>query len=248
MPITEHPDAPKEQRVPWNKGQLVGQKRPLRPKDVWSIRARLEIEDRERDLALFNLAIDSKLRASDLVSLRIEDVQIGGRVRERATIIQQKTARPVQFELTDNTRKSLQAWPAHRGSQGYRRRRPRLGIGCRLFDPPQCRFDIEVPATSKKETDLPSSYGAARGRSLWVRRRGSPEPHAVHGITMETRARGRKCPLVRRPTLSDGSPIPPARLAREAASRTSHPWLRLRGSAEPISHSTKSAAVSAWSE
>jgi integrase len=69
---------------------------------------------------LFNLAIDSKLRASDLVSLNIEDVQIGGRVRERATIIQQKTARPVQFELTENTRKSLQAWLARRGSTtGY---------------------------------------------------------------------------------------------------------------------------------
>ncbi|OWJ69189.1 tyrosine-type recombinase/integrase [Inquilinus limosus] len=117
MPITtDDPNAPTDRRVPWNKGQLVGQKRPLRPKDAWSIRARLEIDDRERDLALFNLAIDSKLRASDLVSLKIEDVQIGGRVRDRATIVQQKTARPVQFELTDNTRKSLQAWLAHRGS------------------------------------------------------------------------------------------------------------------------------------
>lgn len=77
--------------------------------------ARLEIDGRERDLALFNLAIDSKLWASDLVSLRVEDVQIG-RARERATIIQQKTARPVQFELTDNTRKALQAWLMRRGS------------------------------------------------------------------------------------------------------------------------------------
>jgi integrase len=85
---------------------LVGQKRPLKPKDVWSIRARLEIDGRERDLALFNLAIDSKLRTSDLVNLRVEDVQIGGRARERATTIQQKTARPVQFELTDGTRKA----------------------------------------------------------------------------------------------------------------------------------------------
>lgn len=105
-----------EPRVPWNKGQLIGQKRPLRPKDVWSIRARLEIDDRARDLALFNLAIDSKLRASDLVSLKIEDVQIGGRIRERAIIVQQKTGRPVQFELTDSTRKALQPWLAHRAS------------------------------------------------------------------------------------------------------------------------------------
>jgi len=105
-----------EPRVPWNKGQLIGQKRPVRPKDVWSIRARLEIDDRARDLALFNLAIDSKLRASDLVSLKIEDIQIGGRIRERATIVQQKAGRPVQFELTDSTRKALQPWLAHRGS------------------------------------------------------------------------------------------------------------------------------------
>ncbi len=111
---------PNATRVPWNRGQLVGQKRPLRPKDVWSIRARLEIDDRARDLALFNLAIDSKLRASDLVSLKIEDVQIGGRIRERATIVQQKTGRPVQFELTDSTRKALQPWLTRRGSMtGY---------------------------------------------------------------------------------------------------------------------------------
>jgi integrase len=116
---TDDPNATIGSRVPWNKGQLVGQ-RPLRPKDVWSIRARLEIDDRQRDLALFNLAIDSKLRASDLVTLKIEDVQIGGRIRERATIIQQKTARPVQFDLTDNTRKALQAWLARRASMtGY---------------------------------------------------------------------------------------------------------------------------------
>ena len=87
MPTADDSNSSANRQVPWNKGQLVGQKRPLKPKDVWSIRARLEIEGRERDLALFNLAIDSKLRASDLVSLRVEDVQIGGRARERATII-----------------------------------------------------------------------------------------------------------------------------------------------------------------
>ncbi|MGL4964896.1 MAG: tyrosine-type recombinase/integrase [Inquilinus sp.] len=116
MSTAADPNTSPTRRIPWNKGQLVGQKRPLRPKDVWSIRARLEIDGRDRDLALFNLAIDSKLRASDLVSLKVEDVQIGGRARERATIIQQKTARPVQFELTDSTRKSTQAWFAHLGS------------------------------------------------------------------------------------------------------------------------------------
>ena len=75
-------------REPWNKGRLIGQKRPLRPRDVWAIRVRLEIGGQGRDLALFNLAIDSKLRACDLVALRINDVDAGGRIRERATIVQ----------------------------------------------------------------------------------------------------------------------------------------------------------------
>jgi len=106
-------------RTPWNKGRLVGQKRPLRPKEVWAIRVRLQMKQRKRDLALFNLAIDSKLRGCDLVSLRVDDIATGGRVRDRATIIQHKTGRPVQFEIMEQTRASLQEWlnarPADRG-------------------------------------------------------------------------------------------------------------------------------------
>ena len=97
-------------RIAWNKGCLVGQKRPLRPKEVWAIRVRLQIENGKRDLALFNLAIDSKLRGCDLVSLRVDDIAAGGHVRDRATIIQQKTGRPVQFEIMEQTRASLQEW------------------------------------------------------------------------------------------------------------------------------------------
>jgi integrase len=97
-------------RTPWNKGCLVGQKRPLRPKEVWAIRVRLQMKQRKRDLALFNLAIDSKLRGCDLVSLRVDDIAAGGRVRDRATIIQHKTGRPVQFEIMEQTRVSLQEW------------------------------------------------------------------------------------------------------------------------------------------
>ena len=74
--------------VPWNKGRLTGQKRPLKPKDVWAIRVRLQLEHRNRDLALFNLAIDSKLRGCELVRLQVNDVCAGGRVRDRATVIQ----------------------------------------------------------------------------------------------------------------------------------------------------------------
>ena len=94
-------------KAPWNKGRLIGQKRPLKPKEVWTIRVRLQLERRRRDLALFNLAIDSKLRGCDLVRLRVNDVCIGGQVRDRATIIQRKTGRPVQFEITEQTRAAI---------------------------------------------------------------------------------------------------------------------------------------------
>ena len=97
---------------PWNKGLLIGQKRPLKPKEVWNIRARLQIEARKRDLAMFNLAIDSTLRGCDLVSLKIDDLCVGGRMRDRATIVQKKTGRPVQFELTEQTRASVEGWLA----------------------------------------------------------------------------------------------------------------------------------------
>jgi integrase len=97
-------------RVAWNKGRLVGQKRPLRPKEVWAIRVRLQIKRRKRDLAMFNLAIDSKLRGWDLVSLRVDDIASSGRVRDRATIVQHKTGRPVQFEITEQTRAALHDW------------------------------------------------------------------------------------------------------------------------------------------
>ena len=108
-------------REPWNKGRLTGQKRPLRPKDVWAIRVRLQIGGLERDLALFNLAIDSKLRACDLVALRIDHVEAGGRIRERATLVQKKTGRPVEFEITEPTRAALRDWQATMGHRpgGY---------------------------------------------------------------------------------------------------------------------------------
>jgi integrase len=93
---------------PWNKGLLVGQKKPLEPKHVWSIRVRLEIALSKRDLALFNLAIDSKLRACDLVKLRLDDICLGNNVRHRATIVQKKTGRPVQFEITEQSRSSIE--------------------------------------------------------------------------------------------------------------------------------------------
>ena len=96
--------------LPWNKGLPVGQKKPLQPKHVWSIRVRLEIARMWRDLALFNLGIDSKLRACDLVKLRVDEVCSGAKVRHRATIVQKKTGRPVQFEIKEQSRNSVEAW------------------------------------------------------------------------------------------------------------------------------------------
>ena len=97
-------------KEPWNKGKLVGQKAPLKLKEIWAIRIRLQVASRIRDLALFDLAIDSKLRACDLVKLRVRDLCHGDRVAARAIVMQQKTQRPVQFEITEQTRDAITKW------------------------------------------------------------------------------------------------------------------------------------------
>ncbi len=97
-------------REPWNKRKLVGQKPPLKPKDIWAIRINLQNTGQIRGLAMFNLAIDSKLRGCDLVSLRVRDITHGNQVLTRAMVVQRKTQRPVQFELTEPTRASVTAW------------------------------------------------------------------------------------------------------------------------------------------
>ena len=102
------PAAPK--RAPWNKGKLIGAKPPLWPKHVWSIRTKLHIEARIRDLALFNLAIDSKLRGCDVVALRVEDVAPNGYAIVRAMVRQKKTSHPMRFELTEQTRQAVDAY------------------------------------------------------------------------------------------------------------------------------------------
>lgn len=107
-------------REAWNKGKLVGQKPPLKPKDIWAIRIHLQNAHAVRDLALFNLAIDSKLRGCDLVNLRVRDVTHGAQILSRTMVVQRKTQRPVQFELTEVTRTTVAAWieKAHlRGEQ-----------------------------------------------------------------------------------------------------------------------------------
>lgn len=96
--------------VPWNKGKLVGQKLPLKLKEIWAIRVRLQLASNRRDLALFNLAIDSKLRGGDLVKIKISDISNAGVVSARAMVLQQKTGRPVQFEITEQTREAISEW------------------------------------------------------------------------------------------------------------------------------------------
>ncbi len=100
-------------RKPWNKGKLTGQKPPLKLKEIWAIRIRLQISNQIRDLALFNLAIDSKLRSCDLVKIRVRDVTHGATVSRRAMVMQQKTGQPVQFEITEQTRESISNWINH---------------------------------------------------------------------------------------------------------------------------------------
>ena len=95
---------------PWNKGKLTGQKPPLKLREIWGIRIRLQLARNARDLALFNLAIDSKLRGCDLVRLRVLDVGQEGRVMHRATVVQKKTSRPVQFEITEQARQAITVW------------------------------------------------------------------------------------------------------------------------------------------
>lgn len=96
--------------VPWNKDKLIGQKPPLKLNEIWAICFRLQMANRIRDLALFNLAIDSKLRGCDLVKIRVRDVMTSNGISKRAKVIQQKTQHPVQFEITEQSRDSLASW------------------------------------------------------------------------------------------------------------------------------------------
>ncbi|WP_170516033.1 tyrosine-type recombinase/integrase [Ruegeria atlantica] len=109
MPRVQLPAVTPKRRA-WNKGRIVGQKRSLLPKQVWAIRARLELARNLRDLTLFNVAIDSKLRGCDLVKLSVSDLVRNDRVRERVSVIQSKTRRPVQFGPSENTRDTIAAW------------------------------------------------------------------------------------------------------------------------------------------
>ncbi len=105
--------------IPWNKGKLVGQKAPLKPPEVWAIRARLQLANNKRDFALFNLAVDSKLRGCDLLRIRFSDIRTGGEIRSRAKVLQSKTGNPVQFEVTKCTRDAVNEWCCFKKLQSH---------------------------------------------------------------------------------------------------------------------------------
>jgi len=111
------PDLFRLPRKPWNAGRLIGPKAPLKPKHIWAIRQQLKTNAQVRDLAMFNCALDAKLRGCDLVKLRISDVAMGGSIRVRSTVMQQKTGRPVPFEITEPARDALADWLRVRGGR-----------------------------------------------------------------------------------------------------------------------------------
>ena len=117
MHENEIPATAVPKRIPWNKGKLIGPRPPLRQKHVWAIRTRLQIERQVRELALFNLAIDSKLRGCDLVVLRVDDVARNGYAIERTSVRQRKTGRPVRFELTEQTRQAIDDYLTNTGKK-----------------------------------------------------------------------------------------------------------------------------------
>jgi site-specific recombinase XerC len=113
----QHSNKVSEPRSPWNKGKLIGQKKPLRLKEIWAIRIRLQLANNIRGLTLFNLAIDSKLRACDLVKLNVRDLTHGQEIASRAIILQQKTKQPVRFEVMEQTREAISKWIALKNLQ-----------------------------------------------------------------------------------------------------------------------------------
>ena len=160
MPRVQLPAVTPKRRA-WNNGRIVGQKRPLLPKQVWAIRTRLELARNLRDLTLFNVAIDSKLRGCDLVKLSVSDLVRDDRVRERVSVIQSKTRRPVQFELSENTRDTIAAWI----------KSPKM-IGCRFMFP--SRFHDRPYISTRQYGRLVRNWVAAIGLE--------PSGYATHSL------------------------------------------------------------------
>jgi len=177
-------------REPWNKGKLVGQKAPFKSKEIWAIRVRLQMAERARELALFNLGIDSKLRACDLTALRVRDICHGDQVSSRAIVLQRKTQRPVQFEITTRAREAAQTWIRKAGLQSGdflfpSRRSPLDHIGTRQY--------ARVVRSWVKDLGLdPAGYGTHSIRrtkaSLIYKRTKTFEQCSCSSVTARSRA------------------------------------------------------------
>ena len=163
LPITKH--------VPWNKGKLIGPKPPLRPKHVWAIRTKLQIDRQVRDLALFNLAVDSKLRGCDLVAIKVDDVAPNGYAADRATVRQRKTGRPVRFELTEPTRLAVDDYIRVAGKKAgeflFGGRRPGRGMTTRQY----ARLLSEWLASIDLEPHLYGTHSLRRTKATLIYKR-----------------------------------------------------------------------------
>lgn len=157
-------EAPSAKPAPWNKGKMTGQEAPLKLREIWAIRVRLQLGDKKRDLALFNLAIDSKLRACDLIRLRVSDIAHGIRVSSRAIVVQKKTGRPVQFEITEQARDSVMAWMSVAGQERplirLKNRVPEVGRSGRDSGVAEiCQFGVGVGAPVQEYSHQRSRIG-----------------------------------------------------------------------------------------
>ena len=158
--------------VPWNKGKIVGAKPPLRPKHVWSIRTKLQVEGRVRDLALFNLAIDSKLRGCDVVALKVDDIAASGYAADRASVRQKKTGRPVKFELTEATRQAVDDYLKESGkTAGEYLFTGRRGSSCSLSTRQYARLLSDWLASVGLDPHLFGTHSLRRTKATLIYRR-----------------------------------------------------------------------------
>src|SRR5215469_15847284 len=208
-------------RTPWNKGKLIGAKPPLRPKHVWSIRTRLMVEGRARDLAMFNLAIDSKLRGCDVMALKVEDVAPHGYTIDRATVRQKKTGRPVKFELTEQTRQAVDDYLAAAGKKpGEFLFTNRRAIGRPMTVRQYARLVSEWIASIGLDPRIYSTHSLRRTKvTLIYRRTGNLREHGPL-----PRYRGRRRASMRRNIPSDTS----ARTSRSFRGRECLPDVQLK--------------------
>ena len=155
-------------RVPWNKGKLVGQKAPFKPKEIWAIRVRLQIEERTRELALFNPGIESKLRGCDLTALRVRDICQGEHVAARAIVLRRKTQRPVQFEITAPAREAVEAWIRNARLQAgdflFPSRIHKSEISARASTPASFKPGCSTPGSIRRAT-VHTQFAGPRQRS-----------------------------------------------------------------------------------